>query len=393
MTQHVRNRRVFYLSGFDPRGASHYHRVFRTEGRRQSVVNGLALEVSARRRLAPAVQGWVVDATDAASRSTRTAYEFLGWDDIIRRHWATTLAEVLADWWLTVRVFVFGGQFARFAQALGRQLVTGLYPVGFVLIALVLAAAAASAAVLAAWAIPGWPAWVRALAGAGLAGLAVWATAWLAMRLGNRLAVLWLLRIYAFSARWSRGETPGLGERSEAFAARIAAAAREPDVDEVLVVAHSVGTMLAVPVMAQVLAALDRAAVPAERLGLVTLGECIPLISFQPQAGAYRAALQTLGRRPDLLWVDYTAPTDGACFPLVDPVAASGLAVAPGTGPRVLSPRFFSLYAPERYRRLRRDWYGMHFLYLMATDYAYGYDYFAMTCGPQRLVARLAEVA
>lgn len=389
----VRKRRVFYLSGFDPRGASHYHRLYRDEGRSQSAVNGLKLDISGRRRIAQYVQGWHIKATDPAGLVTETTYEFLVWDDIIRRHWAATLSEVLGDLWYFIRAYLLSGLALGLALAYRKQMLVLLYPAVFILVAILATLAAAIGGYVLISAAPSLPMSIKPTISILAAGLAGWGVAVWALNRGNRLAVFWLLRIYVFSARWANGEVQGLEDRIEAFAQRIVAAAKDGAFDEIQIVSHSVGTMLAVPVMARVLDDLkaEKGCFEGKRVVLVTLGECIPLMSFQPNAGVYRQSLQTLGKHTDLLWVDYSAPTDGACFPLLDPVQASGLEVAPDAGPHILSPRFFTLYLPERYKRLRRDWYSMHFLYLMATDYSYGYDFFAMTSGPHPVAALITR--
>lgn len=389
----VRKRRVFYLSGFDPRGASHYHRLYRHEGRAQSAVNGLKLDISGRRRIAQHVQGWHIKATDPADQVTETAYEFLVWDDIIRRHWATTLPEVLGDLWSFIRAYVLSGLAPGFARTYRKQMLVLFYPVVFMLMAILAALAAAIGGYALISVLPNLPLSIKPPVGILAAVLAGWVVTVWALKIGNRFAVFWLLRIYVFSTRWANGEAPGLDERIVVFASRIVAAVKDGELDEIQVVCHSVGSMLAVPVMARVLDELSAEAgcFAGQRVVLVTLGECIPLMSFQPNAGTYRQALQTLGKHTGLLWVDYSAPTDGACFPLLDPVRASGLEVALEAGPHILSPRFFTLYSPERYKRLRRDWYGMHFLYLMATDYSYGYDFFAMTSGPRSVASLIAK--
>ena len=46
----VRRRHVFYLSGFDPKGASYYHALYRAEAAQQAEVNGHTIEVSPRHR-------------------------------------------------------------------------------------------------------------------------------------------------------------------------------------------------------------------------------------------------------------------------------------------------------------------------------------------------------
>ena len=159
---------------------------------------------------------------------------------------------------------------------------------------------------------------------------------------------------------------------------------------------HSSGAMLAASMMAR---ALQRdPALPTRRpaIALLTLGHCIPLLSCQPEAAAFRAELTSLRYRGPLPWVDFTAPADGCCSALTDPTAlhvsaaqlAADAAGGVAGGPKLLSPRFNKLFSPGRYADVRRDKYRCHFQYLMATELPGDYDYFAITAGPEFLAQR-----
>ena len=153
--------------------------------------------------------------------------------------------------------------------------------------------------------------------------------------------------------------------------------------------------MLAVSVMARALrrepALLEKRACVA----LLTLGHCVPVLSYQPEARRFRDELACLRQMPQLTWLDFTAPPDGCCFALMDPteVCLDGQRDSkktPAGGPKRLSPRFAQSFSPASYRAIRRDKYRCHFQYLMATELPAAYDYFSVTAGPMRLVDRFA---
>lgn len=383
MSKPVFRRHVFYVPGFDPRGASLYHRIYREEADKQARVNGMSIEVGRRLRLSPTSQGWTVRARDG-EREVETCYEFMSWDDIARAHWpkgygALLLASLRVFW-----AYFSRGTVLKVARTAWPPLVTGLYPLVFMLLALMLALGSGYGLGLLLAEAQGT---IPALGGGVLAFVA---TLGGARRLGDRLNVFWLLRIYAFTAIWGRQGVPELEARLDAFADRIRAVLERDERNEVLVIGHSVGTILAMPLLARV---LDRD-LHDRRLSLLTLGECIPLMSFLPQARAYREALEKVARASTgLFWADFTVPVDGACFPLVNPVTASGIELPPGEGPRILSARFHKLFHPEHYRAIRRDWYRMHFQYIMATDLPGVFDYFAMTAGGKTLNERVSPPA
>ena len=207
-------------------------------------------------------------------------------------------------------------------------------------------------------------------------------------RLGNKIGVFWLLRIYVFSARWGKGKIPTIEDRMNQFAQEIVKALKEENGDEILLVSHSVGTILAVSILAR---ALQKEADGWEKFGMITLGECIPLVSFQPNAKDYRNELSRISKHKELVWIDYTSPIDGACFPLHDFMQSSGVRSENSSIPRYLSTRFHKLYDKITYKKLRRDWYTIHFLYLTSAQKSGAYDYFAITAGSTSLRSRFFQ--
>ena len=92
----VRRRQVFFLSGFDPKGASYYHALYRAEAARQSAVSGMPIEVGARQRGQQGRNFWIVQGGLEEARC-ETAYEFARWDDIVRQHWSRSAWRLIFD--------------------------------------------------------------------------------------------------------------------------------------------------------------------------------------------------------------------------------------------------------------------------------------------------------
>jgi hypothetical protein len=106
-----------------------------------------------------------------------------------------------------------------------------------------------------------------------------------------------------------------------------------------------------------------------------------------------RADLAYLSARPELTWVDVTAPGDGCAFALCDPVAVSGVAPPDKLWPLVFSAAFTQTLSPERWKALRWKFFRLHFQYLCAFDRPGDYDYFQITAGPLTLAQRYAGKA
>lgn len=382
MTNKIRKRRTYYLTGYDPRGPRHYHQLYRDQAGHQTKVNGQAMEVSPRRRAPGDMDEWTVRTTDGESHTTKTIYGFLRWDDLIRKHWAADWLAIVKDFFAGLRAYYVNGLIIRVAQADRKQIYAGTYPFLFIFLSL-LAGGAALVFPAAGLALAGEANLITMLVATGAGIFLARFVMAKALALGNRLGVFWLLRLYVFSWRWARGEMSELDARIDEWAGLLADALADVENDEIVLVGHSVGSMLAVRLAARAIkvAAVRGIELAPKRFLLLTLGECIPLMSFHREAVIFREEMLSLSQNPHLVWLDYTAPNDGACFALVDPLAVSGLPAQHQADFRILSPRFFTLFTPERYAILRRDWYQMHFLYLMATELPGDYDFFKFTAG------------
>lgn len=367
----VRRRHVLYVGGFDPRSPALAHRRYAEEGARQAAVSGYRLEVWPRERMGAWCDAWTVRA-EMDGAVTETRIECLRWDDIVRAHWPRGLwgvlgATAVASWHL----WADGILWRTLRTSWPAFLALGLP-------SLLLAAALLGGVLLGLLAMvaPVWAA-VLALPGAG--------AAW---RWTARAHLPWLMRSMAMLVRQGRGQTPALDARVTDWAAHLASVLQGAPADEVLVVGHSSGTMLAMQTVAR---ALQRQ--PGARLGLLTLGHCTQMLSQQPQAQAFRHELAALAHAQGLTWVDVSAPPDACCMALVSPTWHAGAELAAAPAPTLVNPRFAQLFDDARYAALKRDRYACHFQYLMAGQRPGAWDYFAATAGPLTLRARFAAEA
>jgi hypothetical protein len=256
--------------------------------------------------------------------------------------------------------------------------IAALYPVGFLMVQLLIA-------LLLAYGI-----------GRGLALLHPWA-AWAGLVVvppvlhwfkakDNKFFAYYLMHDYAYSARHKGANPPELEARMAEFTDEIAQALTE-DLDEVLVVGHSSGAHLGVSILSDLIRQ-DRVPANGPSLSFLSLGQVVPMVSFLPEAYRLRADLHYLSTRDELAWVDVTAPGDGCAFALCDPVAVSGVAPEGQKWPLVLSAAFTQTLSPERWKALRWRFFRLHFQYLCAFDRPGDYDYFQITAGPQTLGQR-----
>lgn len=380
----IKKRHVFYLSGFDPRGPSYYHALYQTESQSQVHSSDISFTVGKRTSPSKRVSRWEITAK-SEDNEIITQYDFLRWDDIIRKYWTrnegSLLAKTLASFWLSVHT----GLLAKAWRAAWKPTALFIYPTAFLTLTIVLSLAG------------GWIAhqqlretshgWLPA-AGAIAFFLVILAAGRI---LSAKTSAYWLLRLCNFCIAYGQGHLPCVEKRLTEFATLIAAEIRKTDADEYLIVGHSVGAILAVPVMARLLE--SRPDLLEKKIAFLTLGQCIPLVSFLPHAENYRHDLKKVGNSNTVIWVDFTSPADPACFALVDPVAAAGLSDPDytNTHPKLLNARFYKILSAKRYKSMRLDGKRLHFQYLMAGDVAGEYDYFAITAGNLSLAERFGS--
>ena len=363
-------RKIFYLSGFDPRGARFYHQLYAEQAEAFNATTGARIEVGKRRRAQSHSTAWTIADKRAGSQ---TEYEFLGWDDVVRAHWvknplALLKRSVMAYWnftrlldWPVVRTFPFGVRFAFYYPGIS----TILLPILFgIMLALPLGAMLG---------------WRWGLLAAAVIGVAV------AMFVVKKIQGFWLLRFIIFNDTLAGDRLPAdVDERMNAFADQIRASFDE-DWDEILFVTHSNGSIMAVPIIARL---LDQSggALPA-RFSLVTLGSCIALIGNRKDSRRFHGLLETVGQG-DFRWLDIGSITDGACIAGIDPCVSCAL-------PRrarlfQTSPRWFKYCDPASYQARRRNKYETHFDYLRTFDRISPLDYIAISSGARPLEQSIA---
>jgi hypothetical protein len=385
-------RHVYFLSGFDPKGAAYYHALYQAQAVEQAPVNAMQIQVEARQRDTQGNSVWKINAVSADGSACETTYEFSRWDDLVRQNWPRSTWRLLIDLFFAYRLMWASGEIAT-VWRLSRKTLVGLaYPLvvlgGGLLLGLLAGAGTAAA--------------LRGLGAstllAGAAGLVMFALLlWGTRKLEDRLNTTWLVRIFSFSGKQACGQLPALETRLNEVAGQIRQEICANEVDEILVVGFSVGSILGVSALARALADGGRVSQSDQgaqtiqpALSFLTLGHCIPMLGLLPQAQTFRDELGVLAQSGSVQWIDFSSPTDWGSFALVDPVTACRVEVPAGNkvNPTMRSPRFHTLFTPTTYARIKRNKRRMHMQYLMAGELPSEYDYFAITSGTLTLRER-----
>ena len=90
---------------------------------------------------------------------------------------------------------------------------------------------------------------------------------------------------------------------------------------------------------------------------------------------------------PDLVWVEYWAPSDAICRGWIDPVRFAGIDLGgrKQTGPAMRKLDLAAMFPGLNLKRLPVNLVRQHFLYLTAGDRKTDYSYFETICRARRL--------
>ena len=390
------DRLVFFFSGFDPKSATFYHRLFRTGIAQRNAAHDETLALGKRHRIGRWASVWTSLWRGASSAlggrpvTMRTRVHFMRWDDIVRRHWQRAPMQLARDYW---NIYVGGltsGVLSRVWRAAPAAFWMAMFP-------LIVGALSIAAGMLFFGVLLSLAGLLSPLAATAV-GFVIGALAWRAM--ARWVDCEWLLRLYAFMRQQAIGEVPALDVRLDEMAARLVEAVearmRQPgaaSLKEIMVIGYSSGTIMAATVLARAMPKLtdvvdSRRTNKGTTLSLVTLGQCIPIAAEWPEARRFRNELEVLAESPMLTWHDYSAASDRAAFWQTPPWPVPALLKG-----YQASPPFKATPGAVRFAAMRRERREMHLQYLRpprGRGAADSYDFFRLACGPQTLAERHA---
>ncbi|MEM0976616.1 MAG: hypothetical protein AAGJ34_03680 [Pseudomonadota bacterium] len=378
VNEQVSRRQVFYIPGFDPNPPRRYRELFRREAQIQANLSGY--KIAQRPAEGHGPSAWQVDAEFDGTK-VRTLYEVLVWSDIVKASMVPSFWNIFVRSLLYYLRYIYSGALWRMIRIRPGPAVAALYPPIVILTQLGLTAAAGF--VVANF--------VSTLVGIGPGVIVAAGTMWALLRLWRYvdrwLYAQYLILDYGYFAR-DNGQVPHeLRTRLSEFADQIEASLAD-NPDEILLIGHSSGANMAVIVADDL---VRRGVADKTSFALLTLAHSIPMTSFMPWAQDTRSALRFLSVQDNFTWADVSAPGDGACFALADPVAVTGVATPDQKWPIVISAAFRKTLSPEQLRHLRWRFFKRHFQYLCAFASPGAYDFFAITAGPIALSERVAS--
>ena len=360
-------RLVFHIGGYDPitPDAGAQRRFVREIARFQrtwsvkAIVDGL-LDTADQIRWNVTTTGpdWLVE----------TDYHLFRWHDVIEAFRRRSIASRIPLGILAFLDFVLAGTLWRYLLTNWGYAGFFLYP--FVMFGLLIAATFLIG--VFAFKISGS---VFIAIGGGLLGFAaILAGPWNWLHLGD------LFDDWIFSREYIRSGNSVIEQRLDRLAAELAAAANDSAADEILVIGHSFGAVLAVDLLDRVLK-LDPA-LGRNKIGVtfISVGSSILKIGLHPKATRFRSAMERVAKSPAIFWGDYQARIDLLNFYNRRPMAEMGLSTENEATIKLVE--IGQMLDRDMYRRIRLHFFRLHCQFVSGNDRRTSYDYFMLICGP-----------
>jgi len=380
MQQSVQRRAVFFVGGYDPKSPEAFFERLRREIARFDALWDLKSEVSAVSVSQDDEVGQVTIETAGKSPawSVTTDFHFLVLDKIVLADFARPLPVRLGKYLAAFADFVISGTALRIFANAWRFGLYFLFP--FVMILLFAMLGYLSARLTAPWI--GWAGW--------LVGLAVFAAA--QAILGKRWPVNHLMDLWSFSVNFIRGRRPDAEALVQRFSETITQRVAAGQYDEVILVGHSTGGVLMLDFAARCLALDPQFSSRARHVSLLTLGSTALKAGYHPAAKGFREGVQKLVDDEKLEWVEIQCLTDVINLYKTDPVAEMKLRREPGRAfPLIRQVRVKDMLQTETYKRIKRNFFRVHYQYIFGNTKPYWFDFFQVCCGPTPLLERTEQ--
>jgi hypothetical protein len=374
----VRRRHVYHLAGYDPVDCGAQFRRFARQleifKRTWSIEATLSpLEQSADRTRA----WWTINAR-GADWQVDAVHEVLSWDDIVQADFPRPTALRLCKAALAYADYIVTGTMFRYFRANHRYVIFFLIPVLQIFL-------------FVAMAVLGSRLLLQFLPLAGASAIAVAAVTALLIFIGllrwpgRRWRVEQMLDDWICAREYLYGRRRDIDERLDRFAQEIVRRSGEAGLDEIVVVGHSLGAMLALDLLDRALSRDGNAHRHVARRGpvlcLLTVGATIPKFALHPAARHLREVIARIAAGP-IAWAEYQTRDDIISFYKFDPVALRRIGERLAGNPVIRRVQVHQMLSPPTLARYRRNYLRLHYQAVMANDQPAHYDYFLMVCGP-----------
>ena len=386
----VRKRLVIYIQDFDPRGLAKYYQMFLREFGRTCELYRLSGKIgSTTENPKRFTADWEIT-TKGDGWQVETRYMFMRWDDIINKDLDR------APWWKIVQMYrttgvaILNGVFRRVLRADWRFWLFAIFPL-LQITAWIFLGSLVGVLCMALVAALGAPSLVSKLVGAvtGIGGFA--SLLWLTEPVTQ---LLYRCDAAATTNQLINRKRKDIEQRMDTFAGGVIDAVRTSKVDEVIIVGHGFGAVLAIDVLGRALVRDPTMGQDGPRVALLTLGANLPVVGFDPEAKWFRNRLRQLAVATGIGWVDYQLRGDVLNFCPFDPIAGHDIFLETDErrNPQVVAISFRDLWKSGTFGLRRWRFFKAHTQYLAANErLGAAYDFYLICCGPLDLMTRATQ--
>ena len=372
----IKRRHVFHIAGYDPVRPLEQHQRFARQLRifqRTWNVEATVSELNEQ----SCCPSWTVTA-GGPDWSVDAIYELLSWDHIVRGNARTPeLSRLLQAAKAYFNLFVTGTIF-RYVKANARYGIFTLFP-------LLQIGLLAVCSLSAAWFFTSWwkltalqeTATVLLIGGALFFLLLKWP--------GRRWRIQQALDDWILSVDYIYGRRSDVEETLNRFAERLVACVREGNIDEIVVVGHSLGATFAIDVVARALDAEPNLGQRGISISVVTVGATIPKCALHPSGQRIRDRIAQILAEPSIHWAEFQARADAISFYRFDPARLQRIREKEdqiNSKPVIRRVQIQNMLTRETFAKYRFRVLRLHYQFVMANDRRSTYDYFMLVCGP-----------
>jgi len=367
----VQRRAVFFIGGYDPKSAESFFDKHDRETGRFEVLWDAEVDRNPLESLSDDVTRASYTAR-GNDWSCETDMHFLTLDDIVLKDFDRPFLARLGRYLLTFFDYTLTGTGMKFLIHAWRFFLYFMYPFVMLLTAFIISLAIAMMI------------WTSGVALAWLSAPVIFLAAFSAfVQLGGkRYHVLHLMDLWSFSRDYLRGLRPDMEAKLEDLANTIAETHSSEKYDEIVLVGHSTGGALM----------LDAASMAAKKtqdpdFTVLTVGSTALKIGMHPAADWFRDRVATLFANPEVRWAEYQCLTDVINFYRADPARHMDLVAS--IQPAIRSIRVKQMVDKATYRRMRGNFFRVHYQFVFGNTKPYHYDFPAICFGPHSLDDRL----
>ncbi|MEM8593686.1 MAG: hypothetical protein AAGF06_02565 [Pseudomonadota bacterium] len=374
MSQPITQRKVFYLAGFDPRPSQFYYDLFVREFTQWSTTNDKKTALSdLNTDDADEHTFRVNNATDKVD----TEFSFLNWNHVVSPYWnIATLS--LVYYFLRYYLSTLKHSNWSHISSLGKNSIQA-YILPLIFIVAGTLGSCLLLNILFDFLLGDHNYLLLKIAcSIGVLGLVTYV-------LMKKIKPLWILRAMAFNYRVFPDEDGPLMQHLDTLAQKVylELTNHAEQYDEVLLMSHSFGTILAPIIMNKVNALNNYNPLPTN-FTLVTLAQQSPNITCYNKAIPFQRHYQELSAKsPAFDWLDISSPADGICFYACNPFAP--ICDEGRIALHYKSPRFHAMYSKESYAHIKKNRFLLHFKYLYAHEMNSPTNYFQLVTGNQSI--------